>query len=113
MKNLDLVISVDTAPCHLAGAMNIPTWILLPYPSDWRWLRNRTDSVWYPSVQLFKQPKTGDWESVIQEVVTALRQKLSVPNKKNIRKRMTLKHHVQKLPQTPEFKDEQLLMQLD
>lgn len=86
MKNLDVVISVDTAVCHLAGALNIPTWIILPHASDWRWLRNRTDSVWYPTVTLFKQPKMGDWESVINNLATALQtvaQKKEFPKKNN------------------------------
>lgn len=68
MENLDLIISVDSAIAHLAGALGRPTWLLLPYVTDWRWLHNRTDSPWYPTMRIFKQPKAFDWESVAQQV---------------------------------------------
>ena len=73
MANMDLIITCDTSVAHLAGAMGLQTWILLPFASDWRWLRNRSDSPWYPTARLFRQPKTGDWTSVIAEVEGALR----------------------------------------
>lgn len=72
IENLDLVISVDTAVGHLAGALGKPTWIMLPKASDWRWLLNRSDSPWYPTVRLFRQSSPGAWEEVIEEVATAL-----------------------------------------
>lgn len=73
IKNLDLVITVDTSIAHLAGALGVRTWILLPYQAEWRWLMHRTDSPWYPSVRLFRQPRDGDWASVMDEVMQALR----------------------------------------
>ena len=69
---LDLVISVDTAVCHLAGALAVPVWILIPFCPDWRWLLDREDSPWYPTARLFRQPKIGDWSSVVDQVAAAL-----------------------------------------
>lgn len=73
MRALDLVISIDSMPAHLAGALGVPVWTLLPYDADWRWMEARTDSPWYPTMRLFRQPAPGDWESVVREV----RQELS------------------------------------
>ncbi len=72
IENLDLVISVDTAMAHLAAAMGKPTWILLPFNCEWRWLENRKDSPWYPSVKIFRQLRQGAWEPVIQAVLEDL-----------------------------------------
>lgn len=69
---LDLVVTVDTAVAHLAGALGIPVWILLPYTSEWRWLIDRTDSPWYPSARLFRQADPRSWEQVIRDVAMAL-----------------------------------------
>lgn len=78
ISNLDLVISVDTSVVHLAGAMSHPTWVLLPHVPDWRWLNDREDSPWYPSMRLFRQPAINDWDSVLKKVgeeLTVMQQK--------------------------------------
>jgi hypothetical protein len=74
LEKLDLLISVDTAVVHLAGAMGKTVWTLLPYAPDWRWQRNRDDSPWYPSMRLYRQPARGDWASVFEQVEGDLRQ---------------------------------------
>lgn len=72
MRALDLVISVDTMTAHLAGALGVNTWTLLPFESDWRWMLDRHDSPWYPTMRLFRQREAGNWDHVISEVVTNL-----------------------------------------
>jgi ADP-heptose:LPS heptosyltransferase len=65
---VDLVITSDTSVAHLAGALGKPVWVLLQYVADWRWLLDRSDSPWYPTARLFRQPEIDDWESVIRRV---------------------------------------------
>ncbi|MEW6188000.1 MAG: tetratricopeptide repeat protein [Thermodesulfobacteriota bacterium] len=76
IENLDLVISVDTAVAHLTGALGKPVWTLLPFAPDWRWMLDREDSPWYPTMRLFRQPRYGDWESVIKRVAVELEKEL-------------------------------------
>jgi hypothetical protein len=73
MLRMDLVISVDTMTAHLAGALGLPVWTLLPFEGDWRWMLDRTDSPWYPTMRLFRQPRPGDWESVVRDLQRELR----------------------------------------
>jgi tetratricopeptide (TPR) repeat protein len=77
ISQLDLVITIDTAVAHLAGAMRKPVWIMLLAMADWRWQRGRSDSPWYPTARLFRQPAIGDWNSVIAEVGRALLERRS------------------------------------
>ncbi len=76
MCSLNLLISVDTMTVHLAGALGVPVWNLLYADADWRWMENRKDSPWYPSMRLFRQERRGEWESVVAAVATEL-EKLS------------------------------------
>jgi len=74
MSCLDLVISVDTMPAHLAGALGRAVWTLLPWAPDWRWLEDREDSPWYPTMRLFRQPRPGDWDGVAARVSGEVRE---------------------------------------
>jgi hypothetical protein len=74
VENLDLVISVDTSPAHLAGAMGKPVWLLNRFDTCWRWFLDREDSPWYPTMRIFRQPQPGDWDSVIHALAAALRE---------------------------------------
>ena len=80
LQGLDLVISADTMLAHLSGALGVPTWTLLPTPSDWRWMDQRADSPWYPTMRLFRQPSPGDWPSVVHEVRKTLADVLATPS---------------------------------
>ncbi|MBK4718811.1 tetratricopeptide repeat protein [Azospirillum sp. YIM DDC1] len=73
MANLDLVISSCTGPAHLAGALGVPVWVVLPHSPDWRWLMGRDDSPWYPTARLFRQTRSGDWSGPAEAVARALR----------------------------------------
>jgi len=73
INNLDLVITVDTMVAHLAGALGKPVWTLLPFRADWRWMLDREDSPWYPSMRLYRQPSPGAWRPVIARVTRELR----------------------------------------
>ncbi|HXE52102.1 MAG TPA: tetratricopeptide repeat-containing glycosyltransferase family protein [Tepidisphaeraceae bacterium] len=73
MENLDLVISTDTSVPHLAGALGRPVWLLTSFVPDWRWFLDRTDSPWYPTMRLFRQPRLREWQPVIEAVMAELR----------------------------------------
>jgi ADP-heptose:LPS heptosyltransferase len=73
MANLDLIISSCTSIPHLAGALGRPTWIVLKHVPDWRWLLDREDSPWYPTMRLFRQPERDDWTSVFSKIERELR----------------------------------------
>jgi hypothetical protein len=72
LRGMDLLISVDSMPAHLAGALGVPVWNLLRYSADWRWMENRSDSPWYPTMRLFRQEHAGEWDPVINQVVREL-----------------------------------------
>lgn len=73
MRALDLLISVDTMPAHLAGALGVPVWLLLQADADWRWMTEREDSPWYPTMRLFRQSDAGQWQPVVERVAGELR----------------------------------------
>jgi hypothetical protein len=77
MQSLSLVISIDSMPAHLAGALGVPVWTLLPHEADWRWLERRGDSPWYPTMRLFRQTQPGHWDRVLQDVHQALGQQFN------------------------------------
>src|SRR5262249_30005986 len=76
MKNLDLIVSADTAVPHVAGALGVPVWVALQKVPDWRWLLNREDCPWYPTMRLFRQERPDDWEGVFRRIAEAVRQRM-------------------------------------
>ena len=78
LKNLDLVIASDTAVAHLAGALGVPTWLALSSTPDWRWLIDRDDSPWYPTMRLFRQQQLGDWQAVFARMAEELKKLVSI-----------------------------------
>ena len=76
MESLDLVVTIDTSIAHLAGGLARPVWLVVPYWADWRWMIERTDSPWYPTMRIFRQPRPGAWAPVFDEVASALRERV-------------------------------------
>lgn len=91
IAEMDLVITVDGVVAHLAGAMGKPVWVMLPVAADWRWLRDRNDTPWYPSARLFRQAAHGDWSEMIARVLSALDEKLS--DERQRRQSVAQSHH--------------------
>ena len=79
MRAMDLVISTDSMSAHLAGALGVPVWTLLPSNPDWRWMEDRSDSPWYPGMRLFRQPRAESWKPVIEEIIAALGTEVLAP----------------------------------
>lgn len=84
IKNLDLIITVDTGTAHLAAGLGAQVWLLLPHPADWRWMNDRLDTPWYPNMRLFRQPKAGDWETVFLHIKEELEVFVCKTKKSNI-----------------------------
>ncbi len=84
MQHLDLVITVDTSVAHLAGALGVPVFLLLPYSVDWRWTAHCTDSIWYPTMRIFKQQTPMNWEPVVMDLLNALHEFTNSPPHKKI-----------------------------
>jgi len=78
MQHLDLVITVDTSLVHLAGGLGVPTWVIVPFPAEWRWLMDRPDSVWYPTITVFRQTQTHCWKQVMQNILKSIDQLLEI-----------------------------------
>jgi hypothetical protein len=84
IESLDLVITVDTAAAHLAGPIGKPVWVLLAAMPDWRWMLDRHDSPWYPTMNLFRQRRTGDWADVMRRVADSLAEFSGVSGQRSI-----------------------------
>jgi hypothetical protein len=74
---LDLVVTIDNSTAHMAGALGVPCWVMLPHPPEWRWLLERSDCLWWPSLQLFRQSRPGDWDPVIAELTDRLAERIA------------------------------------
>jgi len=84
LQALDLLVTIDSMPAHLGGALGVPTWTLLHHDPDWRWMDGRDDSPWYPGMRLFRQPAPGDWDGVVADVAAALR-RFALPGARPLR----------------------------
>jgi hypothetical protein len=91
--HLDAVVSIDTSVVHLAAAMGLPTWVLLPFSADWRWMQSRDDSPWYRSVRLLRQPRHGDWRTVLEQMRMVLTQMSEASQNPKINRTVDLSMH--------------------
>ena len=92
VANLDLVVTCDTGFCHFAGALGARTWTALPYSACWRWLLDRDDSPWYPTMRLFRQVSPGDWDEVFARIAEALRAVMVEPDRERRRLNLRMNH---------------------
>jgi tetratricopeptide (TPR) repeat protein/ADP-heptose:LPS heptosyltransferase len=93
LAHVDVLVCVDTSICHVAGALGIPVWLLIPWMPDWRWLLNRDDSPWYPSLRILRQPRYRDWESVVSTLAREVKE-LAQPASAGGRRRAQLAHEL-------------------
>ena len=91
LQHLDVLVCVDTSICHVAGALGLPVWLLVPWMPDWRWLLEREDSPWYPSVRILRQPRYRDWDSVVSTLAKDLKD-LANPQSTSGKRRAALAH---------------------
>ena len=77
MRHLDLVITADTSTAHLAGALGVPAWVAVRTPGDWRWMLDREDSPWYPTLRLFRQSRRDDWQGVFERMAAELAKRVA------------------------------------
>lgn len=103
IQNLDLIISIDSSMVHLAGALNKPVWMLNRFDGEWRWLESRTNSPWYPSLKIFNQPVFADWQSVIEEVISHLKEIERPILSVRLKSRVAQPKHFQQTQQTPKL----------
>ena len=89
MQRLDLILSVDAYTAHLAGAMGLPVWTLLPANCDWRWMVGRSDTPWYPTMRLFRQAQVGEWSAVMEDVVASLQEQVLLSGSGSMRRPAT------------------------
>jgi ADP-heptose:LPS heptosyltransferase len=77
MSLMDLIVTIDSAPAHLAGALGVPTWVALSAAAEWHWIVGREDSPWYPTVRVFRQAKLNDWEGVFRRMARELSERVA------------------------------------
>jgi ADP-heptose:LPS heptosyltransferase len=80
LDNLDLLISADTAPAHLAGALGKPVWVIAAFFADWRYMLGRSDNPWYSSMQVFRQPRASDWQTPVSQIAQRLQERVNSPS---------------------------------